>query len=57
MSDPFPLEIDVETLSIRQVNTEWELKIEKSDGDTLYEYVDMIDPLFEQLVEQGEIEL
>lgn len=58
MSDNFPMELGAESVSINQVGTgEWEIAVSRPDTeDPLVVYVDMIDPLFDQLAEQGELE-
>lgn len=57
MSKELLTEIEAESVRFSQMpGPEWEIEIVRSEGDNIYHYVDMADPIYEQLVESGDID-
>jgi len=56
--DILPITIETESVTFDVVSSgEWEIQINKADGDKIYHYEYLPDQLFDQLREQGEIDL
>lgn len=53
----FPIEIDVEGVTIREVGNGWELALEHEGEHPFVVYLDPPDPLYDQLFEEGVLEI
>ena len=56
MSSQFPLTIKAKAVTFDPLPNEWAVCIHKSDGESIVMYLDKPDMVFEQLVEQGDLE-
>jgi len=51
-----PLELDVEQVTIEKVpKSGWDITLERDDKEDLYVYMEMPDPLFDQLCDAEDI--
>jgi len=53
MSDFLPLELNTESVEIREVGAGWEVNIYTENYGRFAVWVDMSDPLYDQLHEEG----
>ena len=52
-NDYLPIELDAESITIDEAAGGWEIEIHRDDDEDLYVYMEMPDPMYDQLHDAG----